>query len=75
MNSFDDFLDLVTDEVGIPVTAEDARNDLDTVAGWDSVHLLTLLTVLERRTQRSLALPDALKARTLADIYELAAAA
>lgn len=73
MNSFDDFIDLLTDEVGLPVTSEEARGDLDAVTGWDSVHLLTLLTVLERHTQRTLALPDVLKARSLADIYELAA--
>ncbi|KKK06304.1 MULTISPECIES: phosphopantetheine-binding protein [unclassified Micromonospora] len=75
MNSLDDFLHLVTDEVGIPVNAEDARGDLDQVAGWDSVHLLTLLTVLEQRTGRTLALPDVLAARSLADIYDLAVTA
>lgn len=75
MNSLDDFLHLLHDEVGLPVDAADARADLDQVAGWDSVHLLTLLTVLERRTGRTLALPDVLQARSLADIYALAVAA
>jgi acyl carrier protein len=68
----DDLLDLIRRELGIPVTEEDARRDLNQVAGWDSLHLLRLLTVLEERTGRSLSLPDFLEAPSLAGIYAVA---
>jgi acyl carrier protein len=75
VNSLDDFLALVNDEMGIPVSSEAASLDLDEVAGWDSLHLLSLLTVLEERTGRAIALPAVLEARSLADIYLLVMAA
>jgi acyl carrier protein len=74
VNTLDDFMTLVRDELGLPVTAEDAGRDLDQVAGWDSMYLLSLLAALERRTGRSLSLPELLDASSLADIYALAAA-
>jgi acyl carrier protein len=73
VNTLDDFMTLVRDELGLPVTAEDAGRDLDQVAGWDSMYLLSLLAALERRTGRSLSLPELLDASSLADIYALAA--
>lgn len=74
MNSIEDFVAIVRDELGLAVTREDIGKTLDTVAGWDSVHLLTLATVLERKTGRSLSLPDVLEADSLERIYALAAA-
>jgi acyl carrier protein len=73
MNAIEDFLMLVRDELGLPVTAENAEQSLDQLPGWDSVHLLWLLTALERSTGRSVSLPDVLQAGSLADIYALAA--
>jgi acyl carrier protein len=72
MNSIDEFVTVVQDELGLAVTSEDVTVPLDRVGGWDSVHLLTLATVLEQRTGRSLALPDILEADTLERIYLLA---
>jgi acyl carrier protein len=72
VNSIDDFVALVRDELGLPVTAEDAARSLDEVPGWDSVHLLWLLTVLEQATGRRLTMPDVLEAATLEGIYGLA---
>ncbi|HEX6526874.1 MAG TPA: phosphopantetheine-binding protein [Streptosporangiaceae bacterium] len=71
MNTIDDFLTLVRDELGLPVTMHDAGLNLDQVAGWDSMHLLWLLTVLEQRTGRSLPLAALLEAESLEDIYSL----
>ncbi|WP_327292745.1 acyl carrier protein [Streptomyces sp. NBC_01198] len=72
MNDIDEFLTLVRDEIGLPVTSAHAAVDLDQVPGWDSVHLLSLLAVLERETGRRVPLPAVLEAPTLGDIYTLA---
>jgi acyl carrier protein len=73
VNTIDDFVTLLRDEMGLPVTAGDVELSFDQVAGWDSVHLLSLLTALERRTGRSLPLADVLLATSLHDIYAMAA--
>lgn len=72
MISVGDFVAIVRDDLGLPVTEEDIGLALDRVAGWDSVHLLSLCTILERATGRPLSLPDVLQAPTLARIYALA---
>jgi acyl carrier protein len=72
VKTIDDFLALLQDEMGLPVTSDDTAVSLDQVAGWDSVHLLTLLTLIERRTGRGLRLADALEAGSLREIYALA---
>ncbi|AGL15972.1 hypothetical protein [Actinoplanes sp. N902-109] len=75
MTGIDDFVTLLNDDIGLCVDHADLRRSLDDVAGWDSLHLLTLLTLLERSTGRRMSLPDALAATSLQDIYELAAGA
>ena len=74
MNSLDDFVALVRDELGLPVTTETVGVAFDELAGWDSVHLLSLLAVLERATGRRIALPDILQAPNLEHVYGLVAA-
>jgi len=74
VNTIDDFVGLVRDELGLPVTAETVALTFDQLEGWDSVHLLTLLTVLERETGRRISLPDVLEAASLAHVYGLAVA-
>lgn len=69
MKSIDDFLELVRDQIGLPVTAEDAARGLDEIPGWDSVHLLWLLTALEQRTGHAVSMPDVLEASSLEQIY------
>jgi acyl carrier protein len=73
MNTIDDFMAFVETELGLPVTVADATQDFDGLAGWDSVHLLSLISAVERRTGRSVSLADALEASNLADIYRLTA--
>ena len=72
MNTIDEFLQLVRDGLGLPVTAEDAERGLDEIPGWDSVHLLWLLTSLEKRTGRSISMPEVLEASSLGQIYAVA---
>ncbi|MFD8011277.1 acyl carrier protein [Streptomyces sp. NPDC058955] len=72
MTTLDDFLVLVRDEIGLPVGPEHADVPLDEVPGWDSMHLLALLTALERSTGRSISLPDVLEAGSLHGIHEVA---
>jgi hypothetical protein len=72
VNSIDDFVTLVRDELGLPLTRADVGRDLDEVPGWDSVRLLSLLTILERATGRPMSFPALLDAQSFAHIYELA---
>ncbi|WP_031525362.1 acyl carrier protein [Streptomyces sp. NRRL F-5123] len=75
MNTLDEFVSVIRDELGLPVTVDDASRGFDELPGWDSVHLVWLLSVLERRTGRSVSLPDVLEARDLAGIYSVVSAA
>jgi acyl carrier protein len=75
VNTTEDFIALLRDAMGLPVTDEDIGRTLDEVDGWDSVHLLSLLTLLEQRTGRTLPFAEVLEAATLRDIYTLAVAA
>ncbi len=75
MNSLDEFLAIVRNELGLPIAAEDAGRALDEVPGWDSVHLLWLVTILERTTGRQFSLPALLEATSLEGLYALAAEA
>jgi acyl carrier protein len=72
MNGLQDFVTLLQDDLGLSIKIEDVGKDLDQIADWDSAHLLQLMSVLERETGRSVALPDLLGATNLAEIYESA---
>jgi acyl carrier protein len=74
MNDMAGFIAVLQDELGLPVTLADAGKDLDQVAGWDSVHLLELLVLVEQKTGRRVSLPDLLTARSMADVYAAVAA-
>jgi acyl carrier protein len=72
VNDIDDFVALLRDDLGLDVTRADLDAEFDAVPGWDSVHLLQLLQLLERDTRHSLSLPEMLEAPNLARVYELA---
>ncbi len=74
MISDDEFLALLRDELALPVTSDDLGRDLDSIEAWDSVHLLTLCTLLERETGRPLPFADVLEAPNLATVLRLATA-
>jgi acyl carrier protein len=73
VNSLEDFITLVRDELGMPVTVADAERRLHDLPGWDSLHLLRLVTVLEDVAGRSISVIDLLEAPNLKFIYGLAA--
>ncbi|MFC4049299.1 phosphopantetheine-binding protein [Actinomadura syzygii] len=73
MNTIEDFVDLVRDELGLPVTTETIGLGFDQIEGWDSVLLLVLLTTIERETGRRVSLPDVLEAASLEQVYRLVA--
>ncbi|HEY3870267.1 MAG TPA: acyl carrier protein [Actinocrinis sp.] len=74
MLALDDFIALVRDELGLAVTAADAQESLDRIEGWDSVHLLWLLTLIEQRTGRAVPLADLMEADSLGEMYSLVTA-
>jgi acyl carrier protein len=74
VNSLDDFVSLVRDQLGLPVTLENVTDGWDELPGWDSVHLISLLAALERETRRPISLPGMLEAASLQEIYALAVA-
>jgi acyl carrier protein len=74
MDDIDDFITLVRDEIGLPVTRENVGAHFDELAEWDSVHLLTLLTAVERETRHPVSLPRMMEATSLEQIYQLATA-
>lgn len=67
-----EFLTLLDIELGLAVGPGDLRRDLAEVAGWDSVYLLRLLSVLESHVGRSLPLAELMEIRTLQGIHDLA---
>jgi hypothetical protein len=70
--TFEDFLLLARDELGLPIDPWHGDLRLDEVPGWDSVHLLSLLTAVERELAQPVSLPDALAATSFRDIYRVA---
>ncbi|QEU95745.1 phosphopantetheine-binding protein [Streptomyces kanamyceticus] len=74
MQDLDDFVFLVSSEIGIPVTRDNVGASFDELPRWDSMLMLALLVMLERETQRRIAVPDALESTSLLDLYELAVA-
>ena len=73
MISIDEFLAILRDQVGVDASGDDLDRALHELDGWDSVHLLSLLTIVERASGRPLSLPAALEATTLHELYAVAA--
>jgi acyl carrier protein len=71
VTSIESFVTLVRDELNLAVSDEDVQSSLEDIPGWDSVHLLTLIMLLERETHKQLSIPEVLAADSLARIYEL----
>lgn len=71
MNDIHDFVALLRDGLGLQLSDGDVQLSLDNVPGWDSVHLLWLVTTMEETTGRRVSLPDVLEASSLHDIYTL----
>jgi acyl carrier protein len=65
----DDLIGLANDELGMGLAPQDATTPLDGLPGWDSMHILRLVSLLEEALGRPLPLADVLAARTLEDIW------
>ncbi|MFF5248703.1 acyl carrier protein [Streptosporangium sp. NPDC000095] len=65
-----EFVDLLQDELGLDVGAENLGRAFDDLPGWDSVRLLAMLVLLEKHLGKPLSLPDFLEASNLESIYE-----
>jgi acyl carrier protein len=72
VRSIGEFITLVRNELGLPVTVDDAIRDFHEIPGWDSMHLLWLVAILEQQTGRSLSVIDLLDAPNLEYIFKLA---
>jgi hypothetical protein len=69
VESLDDFLTLVREEFGLPVTSADADLSLSRLPDWDSMHVLWLATLVEQRTGRPVSVPGLLGAGSLGELY------
>ncbi|MEU6227059.1 acyl carrier protein [Streptomyces sp. NPDC047042] len=70
--SVEDFLSLLRDELGLQLDESSLGTDFDALPDWDSLHLLKLVTSLERATGRRIAVGQLLEVRSLREVYELA---
>ncbi|NEA54857.1 acyl carrier protein [Streptomyces sp. SID13666] len=67
------FLRLLRTELGLQLSDRDAYTDLADVEGWDSLHLLRLVSLLEDETGRRIPVRQVLEARTFQQIHSLVA--
>jgi acyl carrier protein len=67
-----DFVRLLRDELGLDLEEADLDADFDQLPDWDSLHLLKLVTALEKASGRSVPVGRLLEARTLRAIHEMA---
>ncbi|WP_107416723.1 MULTISPECIES: acyl carrier protein [unclassified Streptomyces] len=70
--TLDAYVRLVADETGMPLGPAQVTADFDELPDWDSLHLLKLVTALERALGRKVPVSRLLEARSLQGIYETA---
>lgn len=70
MLSKEEFIAILDEEIGFSISMEDLKVGLDSLADWDSIMLLRLQLILERKLRRRIALPKLLEARTIEAIFE-----
>ncbi|GGT22201.1 acyl carrier protein [Streptomyces chromofuscus] len=70
--TLDDYVRLVTEEIGMPLAPGQVAADFDELPEWDSLHLLRLVTALEPAIGRRVPVGEVLQARSLKEIYDLA---
>jgi acyl carrier protein len=69
------FIGIIRDELALPLAGGDLDSDLDQVVSWDSMHVLRLVSVIERQTGTRVPIGKLLAERSLRGIYETIAAA
>jgi len=70
-----DFVELVEAETGLPLDTADLATGFDDLPGWDSVHLLKVLSALEAEHGITLQIAQLLDAKSLGDLHAAASAA
>jgi acyl carrier protein len=68
------FIQLVRDELALPLADTDLEADFDRVVSWDSLHVLRLVTAVEKETGKRVPVGKVLAERSLRGIYNLLAA-
>jgi acyl carrier protein len=68
------FIQLVRDELALPLADTDLETDFDRVVSWDSMHVLRLVAAVEKETGKRIPVGKILAERSLRGIYELVAA-
>jgi hypothetical protein len=63
------FLELIRDELGLPLAADALDQPLLELEAWDSVYLLRLVTALESATGARISVPALMRAGTLRELY------
>jgi acyl carrier protein len=69
----EDFVAIVADESGMTLVVGDLDTDFDQLDGWDSVHMLKLLSALEGAVGGALPVVEVMESRTLGQIHALVA--
>jgi acyl carrier protein len=67
----EEFMALVRAESGLHIGTDDLHTEFDNLAGWDSVHLLKLLSALEATSGRRLPVTQLLEAQSLGELHAL----
>ncbi|WP_041254617.1 phosphopantetheine-binding protein [Frankia sp. EAN1pec] len=71
----DDFIRIIRDEFALPLAGGDLESDLDQVVSWDSMHVLRLVSALEKETGRRIPIGRLLEELSLRGMYERVATA
>lgn len=66
---------IIRDELALPLAGGDLESDLDQVVSWDSMHVLRLVSALEKEVGRRIPIGRLLEERSLRGMYERVAAA
>jgi hypothetical protein len=67
----EEFVTLIHEELGVPVSTACLERSMDEVPGWDSMHLIWLVSAMEGRTGRRVSLPRVLEAPSLGAVNSL----
>jgi acyl carrier protein len=71
MISKEEFVAILDEELGFTISATDLKADVGNLTGWDSVMLLRVQVVFEKKLNRRISLPRLLEARTMAAVFEV----
>ncbi|WP_037607976.1 acyl carrier protein [Streptacidiphilus rugosus] len=69
------FLELVRDELALPLAESDLESDFDRVVAWDSLQTLRLVAAVEKKTGNRVPVGRVLAERSLRGIYDVLTAA